>query len=366
MPTPLDVNKITLKNIFIEKEMEKTALAEVTEGAFKRSPSQYRGKPTEDELNDPSGRFILYISLACPWANRCLAVLYLKGLEDKLRVSVVHPVWQRTRPEDEADNHCGWVFRGEHDGPVSTVDGHGSFDCKGCVADPLGHQCIRDLYDDTSDTKFTVPVLYDSKRNAIVNNESSEIMRILNGWPSEARGRAKKIDLYPAEDRAEIDRVNTFTYESINNGVYKCGFATSQSAYEQAVEELFPALEECDRILARQRWIANTEEISEADIRLFMTLIRFDAVYVVYFKTNVKMIKDFSHLADYVLDILTTYPDIARSIDMGHIKTHYFCSHPLLNPYGIVPRGPEPWWDDVVRPSKRSVTMGRKGVAFEV
>ena len=344
--------------------MEKTALAEVTEGKFDRSPSLYRDTPTSNEYSNND--FILYVSLACPWANRCLAVVYLKGLEDRLRVSVVHPVWQRTRPDDASDKHCGWVFRDERDVPVSTVDGHGSFDCRGCVGDPLGRACIRDLYDETTDAKFTVPVLYDATRNAIVNNESSEIMRILNGWPGASNGRTKTLDLYPVEDRAEIDRINEFTYESINNGVYKCGFATSQLAYDHAVEELFLALEACDGILARQRWIANTEGISEADIRLLMTLIRFDAVYVVYFKTNVRMIKDFRHLPDYVLDILATYPDIARSIDMGHIKTHYFCSHSLLNPYGIVPRGPEPWWDDVVRPSRRSVTMGRKGVAFEV
>ncbi len=157
------VQFLSLETAPIDKEMEKTALAEVVEGAFKRSPSRYRGTPTEDELSD-DGRFILYVSNACPWANRCLAVLHLKGLEDRIRVSVVHPVWQRTRPEDPADAHCGWVFRDERDGPVSTVDGHGSFDCRGCVPDPLGHRCIRDLYDETCDIKFTVPVLYDSKR----------------------------------------------------------------------------------------------------------------------------------------------------------------------------------------------------------
>jgi putative glutathione S-transferase len=144
--------------------MEKTALAEVVEGVFKRSPPRYRGgTPSEDEMNDDS-RFVLYISYACPWANRTLAVVYLKGLEDQIRVSVVHPVWQRTRPEDPADTHCGWVFRDEHNDPVSTANGHGSFDCRGCVPDPLGHRCIRDLYNETYDTKFTVPVLYDSKR----------------------------------------------------------------------------------------------------------------------------------------------------------------------------------------------------------
>ena len=129
---------------------------------------------------------------------------------------------------------------------------------------------------------------------------------------------------------------------------------------------LFAALSECDGILSRQRWIANTEELSEADVRLFMTLIRFDPVYVVYFKTNLRMIKDFVHLRDYVLDILATYPEVARSVNMDHIRTHYFCSHPKLNAYAIIPLGPEPWWEDVVRPSTRSVTMGRKGVAFEV
>lgn len=271
------------------------------------------------------------------------------------------------------------------------------------------------------------PILYDTKTNTIVNNESSDILRILNGWDERDGGRT--IDLYPLADRQEIDRVNELTYEPINNGVYKvglvirsiarhnaaltralrcarlplpsdqCGFATTQDAYNEAAVRihsrprslaqivdttanpsptrplfppiplqtaLFAALSECDGILSRQRWIANTKELSEADIRLFMTLIRFDPVYVVYFKTNLRMIKDFVHLRDYVLDILATYPEVACSVNMDHIRTHYFCSHPKLNAYAIIPLGPEPWWEDVVRPSTRSVTMGRKGVAFEV
>jgi putative glutathione S-transferase len=332
--------------------MEKTALAEVERGRFTRTASVYRGVPTPEELSEPN-RFVLYISLACPWANRCLAALFLLKLEDKLPVSVVHPVWQRTRPDDDTDKHCGWVFRRENDEPVSTVDGHGSFDCSGCVPDPLGlARAVRDLYAE-SDAKFTVPVLYDAKTKSIVNNESSDILRILNSWAAEG-----PTDLYPESDRAEIDRMNEFIYESINNGVYKCGFATTQEAYDEAVAVLFGALDECDMILSKRRWIANTRDISESDIRLFMTLIRFDAVYVVYFKTNLRMLKEYQHLREYVLDILATYPEVARSVNMRHIKTHYFCSHAKLNPYGIVPRGPEAWWDDVVFPSKRSLTMG--------
>ena len=207
--------------------MEKTALAEVSStGRFQRTASVYRSVPSREELAEPD-RFVLYVSLACPWANRCLAAVYLKRIEDRLRVSVVHPVWQRTRPGDAADTHIGWVFRDEQDDPVSTVDGYGTFDCRGCVSDPLGHKTVRELYSET-DTKFTVPVLYDAKKRVIVNNESSEILRIINGWPGSGEDLEKTIDLYPVDERAEIDRINQFTYESINNGVYKCGFATSQ------------------------------------------------------------------------------------------------------------------------------------------
>ena len=266
--------------------------------------------------------------------------------------------------------------------------------------------------------------MYDAKTNTIVNNESSDILRILNGWDERDGGRT--IDLYPLADRQEIDRVNELTYEPINNGVYKVGLVIRSIARHNAAltralrcarlpppptsvalqqrktrttrprcvfilvlaraprsstppptphqppppvpfpTPPFAAMSECDGILSRQRWIANTKELSEADVRLFMTLIRFDPVYVVYFKTNLRMIKDFVHLRDYVLDILATYPEVARSVNMDHIRTHYFCSHPKLNAYAIIPLGPEPWWQDVVRPSTRSVTMGRKGVAFEV
>lgn len=262
------------------------------------------------------------------------------------------------------DEHCGWVFRDERDDPVSTSEGHGSFDCTGCVPDPLGcARSVRDLYAE-DDTKFSVPVLYDAGTKTIANNESSDILRILNGWPGQQMRTT--IDLYPPDDRAEIDRINDFVYSNINNGVYRCGFATTQHAYDEAVSALFAALDKCDRILSKQRWLANTKELSEADIRLFVTLIRFDAVYVVYFKTNVKTIREYEHLREYVLDVLATYPEVARSVDMNHIKRHYFGSHAKLNPYGIVPRGPDAWWDDVVRPSSRSVRLGRRGVAFEV
>jgi putative glutathione S-transferase len=354
--------------------MEKTALAEVDErtGQFLRTASRYRSFVPSPRYPLEPGRYILYVSMACPWANRCMAVLFLKGLEKVIRVAITHPVWQRTRPHSKTDLHSGWVFRDPSDTtPVHNVDGFGSFTSEGCIPDPLGRvECIRDLYDEEQDKKFTVPVLFDSHTRTIVNNESSDIMRMMNNWniPIEDVGRvATSLDLYPEDDRAEIDRLADFIYHSINDGVYKCGFAKTQEAYDTAVTSLFSALDECDAILSKQRWLAGTKNISEVDIKLFCTLIRFDPVYVVYFKTNCKLIEQYDNLREYVLDILSTYPEVRRSVDMTHIKTHYFGSHPTLNPYAIVPKGPQSeWWCDVDQISSRSVKLGRKAVAFEV
>lgn len=343
--------------------MQRTALDEVdpSSGAFKRKPSTYRHIISESSnalFTPDAHRYCLYVSLACPWANRCVATYYLKGLQDVIMLSVVHPVWARTRPTDTNDTHCGWQFANPDDPPVSTVDGYGSFPCDGCVADPLGLpnlKYIRQLYEISDDNspeeekmhaeKFTVPVLFDSKTKRIVNNESSDILRMLNGAFNHLATNPS-LDLYPVDLRPKIDSMNDMVYESINNGVYKCGFATSQGAYEAAHAALFDALEECDgKILSKSRYLCG-DVLTEADIRLFMTLIRFDAVYVVYFKTNGKMLKEFPHLREYVKD-LYSIPEIQKSINMDHIKNHYFASHPKLNPYGIVPAGPfEAWWTD--------------------
>lgn len=322
----------------------KTALDEIdaTDGSFKRTPSTYRHRigTSPGDFPAESNRYILYVSLACPWACRCVATYYLKGLEDVVSLSIVHPVWSRTRDDDM---HCGWRFASPDDPPVSNPNGFGSFPCDGCIPDPLGlFTHIRDMYDESQDTKYTVPVLFDSVSKKIVNNESSDIMRMLNG-SFNAFAKNPSLDLYPEDARPSIDAVNEQVYVSINNGVYTCGFAQSQRAYDEAVTRLFESLEAINQTLTKSRYLCG-DVLTEADIRLFCTLIRFDPVYVVYFKTNIKTIHEFPALCEYVKD-LYSIPEIQKSVNMDHIKMHYFASHPILNPYAIIPRGPSPaWW----------------------
>jgi len=329
-------------------EKARTALAEVdTTGAFKRSASSYRNIiSAEDPVFRPAaGRYHLYVSLACPWANRCIAVLNLKGLQGVFGVTVVHPTWARSRPENPSDTHCGWRFHDSSSGTlVSSSSGFGSFLIEGCTPDVVnGAKFVRDLYELSSDTygKYTVPVLWDKERSCIVNNESSEIMRMLNSAFNDfATGSFSEQNLYPSdvELRGTIDKWNDFIYESINDGVYRCGFAKSQEAYESAVRVLFAALDKVEMRLGESRYITGSQ-LTESDIRLFMTLARFDEVYVVYFKCNVKSITDYPNLRHYCRELFQIEP-IGSSIDMTHIKTHYFTSHPHLNPFAIIPAGP--------------------------
>ncbi|GFR42957.1 hypothetical protein Agub_g3954, partial [Astrephomene gubernaculifera] len=317
----------------------RTALDETSKaGEFKRTEAGFRSKVEPGGRFEPeAGRYHLYISLACPWACRCLAVLYMKGLEDAIGLSVTHPTWQRTRPDDPRDEHTGWVFRSPGDPPLASSTGHGSFGCEGCVPDTVnGVRCVRDLYEMAQDTtgKYSVPVLWDKKEKTIVNNESSEIIRIFN---SSFNNVAKNpgLDLYPESLRGTIDELNAWTYPTINNGVYRCGFATSQAAYDAAFEELFSALDRCEALLAGRRYLAGPQ-VTEADVRLFQTLIRFDEVYVVYFKTNKRFIREYPNLSGYIRDLFQS-PPLGRATDMSHIKTHYFTSHPRLNPHAIIP-----------------------------
>lgn len=208
-----------------------SALAEVSkDGAFVRTASSFREVIGSDAYPAASGRYHLYICHACPWAHRAMMARAMKGLEDVISVSVVHPTWQRTRPEDPADLHCGWAFRPEGGPSVIGPAGHGEFGCEGCTADPFGASFVRDIYDKVGydGKKFTVPILFDKESMTIVNNESSEIIRMLNSafneFCDEARvPGARSRDLYPEALRAPIDEVNEWVYHSVNNGVYKCG-----------------------------------------------------------------------------------------------------------------------------------------------
>ncbi|HWI70864.1 MAG TPA: glutathione S-transferase family protein [Baekduia sp.] len=274
-------------------------------GRFVRQDSRFR--EVVDERPEP-GRYHLYVSLACPWASRTVIVRQLKGLEDVLPMTVVDPV------RDDR----GWRFDPRHPDPVN------------------GFAFLKDAYlltDPAFADRVTVPVLFDTQANRIVNNESSEIIRMLNAWSTTGP------DLYPPDLRVAIDDVNDRVYNSVNNGVYRAGFATTQAAYEEAFDELFTTLDWLDDRLATRRYLLG-DELTEADWRLFVTLVRFDAVYVGHFKCNLRRIADYEHLSGYLRD-LYQQPGIADTVDFDHIKRHYYMTHPQLNPTRIVPKGPE-------------------------
>lgn len=316
------------------------------EGKFVRTASGYREVIGSQAFPVEAHRYHLYISLACPWANRCLAMLKLKGLEEIVGVTVVHPVWQRTRPENPEDSHCGWAFYDSASQEKwSNPKGMGSFSPQKCTLDvDSSLHFVRDLYERSDDRigKYSVPVLWDKKRQTIVNNESSEIVRMFNSTFSDySKGPFAGHDFYPAELREEVDAVNDWVYTDINDGVYKCGFARSQQAYDEAVERLYAALDRVESILSKQRYLVGDGQVlTEADLRLFMTLVRFDEVYVVYFKCNKRRVADYEHIHQYLRE-LYQLPNMADCIDMDHIKMHYFASHPLLNAYAIIPKGPD-------------------------
>lgn len=300
-------------------------------GKFVRTASGYREIISNDHpvFKPEANRYFLYISYACPWANRCLAMLKLKGLDHIIDVAVVHPTWQKTKPDNVEDKHFGWVFFDSTDSnaiPLKNGNGCGSFAPSACTVDPINHvRSVRDLYELSADKigKFSVPVLWDTKTRQIVNNESSEILRMFNAnFQPWAKGPFANHDFYPENLRSKVDGLNEWIYTGINDGVYKCGFAKAQAAYDKAVVELYESLDRVEAILATNRYLAG-ETFTEADIRLFMTLVRFDEVYVVYFKCNVKRMIDYPNIRDYLREIYQI-PQMTQSINMEHIKMHYF------------------------------------------
>jgi glutathionyl-hydroquinone reductase len=295
-----------------------------TNGRFLRKDSAYRNFVTADGsagstgrggFKAEAGRYHLYVSLACPWAHRTLIMRVLKGLTEMISVSVVN--WLMAEQ--------GWTFA---EGP-------------GVVADDVNH--ARFLYqvytaaDPHYSGRVTVPVLWDKKQRTIVNNESSEIIRMLNS-AFDGIGAAPG-DYYPQALRGEIDAINARVYDTLNNGVYKCGFATTQSAYEEAIAPLFATLDWLEERLSTRRFLLG-DVLTEADIRLFTTLIRFDAVYVGHFKCNIRRIADYPNLSAYTRDLFQ-WPGIAATVNFEHIKRHYYESHRTINPTGIVPVGPK-------------------------
>ena len=291
---------------------------ETRSGEFVRNDSVLRNWVTVDGSSGfraETRRYHLYVSLACPWAHRTLILRTLKGLEDAITVSIVNP---QMGPE-------GWGF----------AEG------RGCTRDRVnGAAFLRDVYlkaktDYTG--RVTVPVLWDRKTGTIVNNESAEIIRMLNS-EFDAFASRELVDLYPEALRPQIERWNGIIYRTVNNGVYRAGFATAQDKYETAVNELFATLDMLDQHLGKNRYLCGSV-VSEADWRLFTTLVRFDAVYYGHFKCNLRRLVDYDNLWGYTRE-LYQIPGVAATVDMEHIKKHYYRSHPRINPTGLVPVGP--------------------------
>ncbi|RZI40280.1 glutathione S-transferase family protein [Herbaspirillum sp. HC18] len=285
-----------------------------TKGEFVRTTSAFRNRITEDGSGSypaEPGRYHLYASLACPWAHRTLITRAIKKLEDIISLSIVEPVMSEN----------GWIFS-------AALPDHAN-----------GFACLHQLYTTTKPDytgRVLVPVLWDTRTRTIVNNESSEILRMFNQafsvWADNT------IDLYPESLRQEIDQVNEYVYDNINNGVYRCGFATAQAAYEKAFARLFDALDRVEKRLDSSPFLVG-DKATEADWRLFTTLARFDAVYYSHFKCNRNRIEEFPNLSRY-LRKLYLVPGVAATVNIDHIKRHYYISHPHINPTRIVPVGP--------------------------
>jgi glutathionyl-hydroquinone reductase len=272
------------------------------------------------------GRYIVYIALACPWASRITAGIDIMGLEDAIEVVSVEAEFQRTKPNNPSDGHMGWVFAKEK---------HGRY----IGPDPVFNaRTLRDVYEACGDDvgKFTTPLLVDKISRRIVNNESSEILRMLNHeFSAIAR---HPFDIYPVSLRASIDETNDWVYKYINNGVYRAGFAQSQKAYDEAVTELFVHMDKAETILSKMRYLCSDKRITEADIRLFETLVRFDHVYHTHFKCNVKRLRDYPNLLNYTREM---YQLVPKTVDIDEIKKHYYTSHKGINPFQIIAKGPE-------------------------
>lgn len=300
---------------------------EDTDGHFVRKDSSFRNWVTADGSPGPTGeggfkaeagRYHLYVCLACPWASRALALRSLKGLEDMISISVVNPIMREH----------GWTFN----------------EYEGVIPDPiLRADYLHQVYthvDPNITSRVTVPVLYDKHQDTIVNNESSDIVRMFNS-AFDGLG-ALEGDYSPAEHMDEINEINDYVYDNINNGVYKAGFATKQDVYEEEVQNVFKALDLLDERLAGQDYLVGGQ-LTEADIRLFMTLIRFEHVYYGHFKCNLKHLSDYENVWRFTKQIYN-HPKIKPTVNFDHIQTHYYMSHDTINPNQIVPAGPDIDW----------------------
>jgi len=297
-----------------------------TGGRFVRQDAAFCNWITADGAAGPTGigsfkaeagRYHLYVSLACPWAHRTLIVRALKGLEDKISLSIVDPLMLEE----------GWTIKGNFPDTLPDFVNHKTRMYE-----------IYALAKPDYTGRVTVPVLWDKKQNTIVSNESADIIRMLNSAFNAIDGVEASLDLYPEALRSEIDAINARVYDRVNNGVYKSGFATDQHVYEEAVTALFTELDALESRLSASRYLVGNK-ITEADWRLFTTLIRFDAVYHGHFKCNLRRISDYPNLSNYMRELYQV-PGVAATVNIGHIKHHYYASHRTINPTGIVPLGP--------------------------
>lgn len=312
--------KTLIEGVWTDRKAE----PQTEDGSFARKATVFRNWVTVDGAPGPcgdggfkaeSGRYHLYVSLACPWAHRTLIFRRLKGLEAHISVSVVHPIMLEH----------GWELNRDYDG---------------ATGDPvLGKSAMYQVYltaDPKATSRASVPVLWDKHRHTIVSNESAEIIRMFNSAFHEVTGN--KADYYPSDLRSEIDAVNADVYDHVNNGVYKTGFAKSQGAYDRSVAALFDQLDRLEARLSRQRYLLG-DQITEADWRLFPTLVRFDPVYVGHFKCNIRQLVDYPNLWAYTRDLFQV-PGVAETVNFDHIRTHYYASHEMINPYRVIPAGP--------------------------
>ncbi|MBV0893023.1 glutathione S-transferase family protein [Paracoccus sp. Z118] len=301
-----------------------------TGGRFERTITRWRNWITADGSAGPSGeggfaaesgRYHLYVSYACPWAHRTLILRAIKGLEDHISVSAVHP--------DMLSE--GWEFR---------------TDFPGATGDTLfGERFLRDIYlraDPRASGRVTVPVLWDKARGTIVSNESAEILRMLNSAFDGITGNDD--DYWPPALREQCDTLNARIYDTVNNGVYKAGFATTQEAYDEAIHPLFDSLDWLEELLSRNRYLTG-DRLTEADWRLFTTAVRFDLVYHTHFKCNRRWLRDYPNLWGWTRE-LYQFPGVAGTVHFDHIVRHYYCSHPTINPYGIIPINPVIDWTE--------------------
>ncbi|KAI0792281.1 glutathione S-transferase [Abortiporus biennis] len=309
----------------VERQADIGKMKVEADGSFKRKASTFRNFIEKGgEFAPEKGRYHLYVSYACPWATRTLITRKLKGLESFIDVSVVSPRMGSN----------GWTFGDIDEFP-------------GADPDPLfGHKHIKDFYlkvEPDYSGRFTVPMLWDKKTGTIVNNESSEIIRMFNTvFNNQIPAEKAAIDIYPEPLRKEIDELNEWVYDTVNNGVYKSGFATTQSAYEAAVVKVFESLDRLEKVLEGKEFLIGNQ-LTEADIRLFVTIVRFDPVYVGHFKCNFRTIRDgYPNIHTWLRKLYWNYPAFKDTCNFDHIKTHYYWSHTLINPHRIVPLGPVP------------------------